>query len=115
MRENGDLVGAARHVRGVAMAHFICGDSREVIPQLPAGSIDTVVTSPPYFGLRDYSGGEREIGREPTLRHYVARLVDTLDQLREPLKTNGTLWLNLGDRYIGGRLLGVPWRVQFAL
>lgn len=99
----------------MATAHFICGDSRELIPQLPAGSVDTVVTSPPYFGLRDYSGGESEIGREPTLDQYIVRLAETLDPLRQPLNENGTLWLNLGDRYIGGRLLGVPWRVQFAL
>jgi len=98
----------------VATAHFICGDSREVIPQLAPGSIDTVVTSPPYFGMRDYSGGEREIGREPTLDQYVARLAETLDLLRRPLKENGTLWLNLGDRYMKGRLLGVPWRMRAA-
>lgn len=99
----------------MAQAHFICGDSREIIPRLPAGSVDTIVTSPPYFGLRDYSGGEAEIGREPTLDEYIARLAETLDQLRRPLEENGTLWLNLGDRYMKGRLLGVPWRVQFAL
>lgn len=99
----------------MAKAHFICGDSCEVIPTLLAGSVDTVVTSPPYFGLRDYSGGAAEIGREATLGDYVLRLAETLHLLRWPLKESGTLWLNLGDRYLKGQLLGVPWRVQFAL
>lgn len=96
-------------------ARFIQGDASEIVATLPAASIDVVVTSPPYFGLRDYQGGEREIGQEKSYTDYVKRLADTLDALRQPLRPSGSLWLNLGDRYINGNQLGLPWRLKFAL
>jgi site-specific DNA-methyltransferase (adenine-specific) len=96
-------------------ALFIEGDSSKLIGSLEPASIDTVITSPPYFGLRDYSGGVAEIGREESRVEYVDRLAKTLDRLRVPLKGSGSLWLNLGDRYVAGNQLGLPWRVRFAL
>jgi DNA modification methylase len=113
------------------------------------GCVDCVVTSPPYFGLRDY-GLANQIGLEPTPDAYVAAMVMVFRELRRVLKDSGTVWLNLGDSYNGGgragsdkalngkqgsnrgsllmigrpidapgleakQLLGIPWRVAFAL
>jgi DNA modification methylase len=73
------------------------------------------VTSPPYFGLRDYGEGG-QIGSEKTLTEYVTSLVGVFRALRDVLTDDGTLWLNLGDSYDSRKqLLGVPWRVAFAL
>lgn len=110
-------------------------------------SVHTCVTSPPYFGLRDY-GHNGQIGLEPTPDEFVAAMVDVFRHVRECLRDDGTLWLNLGDSYAtdakwggstggkaakgvhgadgGGRnktktglpdknLIGIPWRVAFAL
>jgi len=120
------------------------GDVREVLPQLPSESVQCVVTSPPYFGLRDY-GVEGQIGLEATVEEYVETLVQVFREVRRVLRPDGTLWLNLGDSYNGsggaggdygpgglregqprfpGRrlptlkpkdLIGIPWRVAFAL
>lgn len=74
------------------------------------------MTSPPYFGHRTYAGGDaRELGRERTVPEYVEQLVACLRAVRPVLKPSATLWLNLGDTYRAGRLLGVPWRVALAL
>jgi site-specific DNA-methyltransferase (adenine-specific) len=73
------------------------------------------VTSPPYFGLRDY-GVDGQIGLEPTPEEFVAELVAVFREVRRVLRDDGTLWLNLGDGYGKGKqLLGVPWRVALAL
>lgn len=129
------------------------GDSRTVLATLPDASAQTCVTSPPYFGLRDY-GHAGQIGLEPSPDAYVAEMVTLFREVRRVLKDDGTLWLNLGDSYAaqggahGGRtdnqtgvgakrlhiegggdkaprrapdgakpkdLLGIPWRVAFAL
>lgn len=115
------------------------------MPELGDGSVQTCVTSPPYFGLRDY-GVEGQIGLEPTLEQYVARLVGVMREVRRVLRDDGTLWLNLGDSYASAfacarrsimgngspdadtkrpnglaadlkekDLIGVPWAVAFAL
>ncbi len=117
---------------------------------LPDQSIQTCVTSPPYFGLRDY-GHEGQIGLEATPDAYVAKMVEVFREVRRVLRDDGTLWLNLGDSYnAAGRdghgtrqgykqssnrasaskadncrpsvdwlkpkdLIGIPWRVAFAL
>jgi DNA modification methylase len=125
---------------------LLLGDARTVLPTLDAGSVDCVVTSPPYFGLRDYEGNPEQIGLEGSPAEYVAALVDVFAEVRRVLAEDGTLWLNIGDSYSaggqggnrGGRLeggahldrvpaptrvpgfkpknlLGVPWRVAFAL
>ncbi len=79
-------------------AHLACGDSLLILRQLPDESVDCCVTSPPYFGLRDY-GVPGQIGLEATPELYVARLVEVFRQVRRVLKPDGTLWLNLGDTY----------------
>lgn len=69
--------------------------------QLPDNCIDCCVTSPPYYGLRDY-GHEGQIGLEETPEQYVEKIVAVFEQVRRVLKPDGTLWLNLGDTYAGG-------------
>lgn len=120
------------------------GDVREALRQMPDSTVQCVVTSPPYFGLRDY-GVAGQIGLESTVEEYVQTLVEVFREVRRVLRKDGTLWLNLGDSYNGsggaggdygpgglregqprypGRrlnslkpkdLIGIPWRVAFAL
>ena len=126
------------------------GDALDVARTLPDGMARTIVTSPPYFGLRDY-GEDGQIGAESSVNEYVARMVELFRELRRVLTDDGTLWLNLGDSYAGSasgyregsaradgqvrgdghsrrnrngtpacgvpakNLLGIPWRVAFAL
>lgn len=84
------------------------GDCREILRSLAPGSVHCVVTSPPYFGLRDY-GVEGQIGLEQTPEEYVAELVEVFREVRRVLRDDGTLWLNLGDSYAGGNT-GGKWR-----
>ena len=74
------------------------GDALEVARTLPDGLARTIVTSPPYFGLRDY-GEDGQIGAESSVGEYVARMVALFRDLRRVLAEDGTLWLNLGDSY----------------
>lgn len=91
------------------------GDSLAVLQTLPAASVQCCVTSPPYWGLRDYGHGG-QIGLEETPEQYVARLVAVFAEVRRVLADDGVLWLNLGDSYGSGKqLVGIPWRVAFAL
>ncbi|QZN86923.1 site-specific DNA-methyltransferase [Cellulomonas sp. C5510] len=76
------------------------GDALDVLRNLPAGSIDCVVTSPPYFGLRDY-GVDGQLGFEETPALYVEALVAVFTEAHRVLADAGTLWLNLGDAYAG--------------
>ena len=124
------------------MGRIINGDCLEELKKLPDQCVQICVTSPPYFGLRDY-GVYGQIGLEDTLEAYVQRIVEVFREVRRCLRDDGTLWLNLGDSYsAGGRggggkqdtnkgsidlgawkvagygqkqLLGVPWKVAFAL
>ena len=77
------------------------GDALEVLRSLPSESVHCCVTSPPYWGLRDY-GVEGQIGLEPTLQEYVEVLVEVFREVRRVLRDDGTLWLNLGDSYASG-------------
>ncbi|HIE5094757.1 site-specific DNA-methyltransferase [Stenotrophomonas maltophilia] len=123
------------------------GDCLEGMRGMAAGAVQTCVTSPPYFGLRDY-GHDGQIGLEQTPGEFVAKLVEVFREVRRVLRNDGTLWLNLGDSYAndgkwggssGGKhasglhgatgigrgkvstglkpkdLVGIPWRVAFAL
>lgn len=121
------------------------GDCLSVLKNMPDASIDCCVTSPPYFGLRDY-GHDGQIGQEPTPKEFVASLVDVFQEVNRALKDDGSLWLNIGDSYNGSGkgaggdgsgkaryvpeagtastkiiglkpkdLIGIPWRVAFAL
>jgi len=79
-----------------------CGDSLRTLKTLPDKSVDCCITSPPYYGLRDY-GVTGQIGLEPTPEAYVARLAEVFREVRRVLKDEGTLWLNLGDSFWGGK------------
>ena len=121
----------------------IVGDTRNELARLPDNSIDCCVTSPPYWGLRDY-GYDAQIGAEAQLSDYVDALVGVFREVRRALRPEGTFWLNIGDGYTSGNrgwrapdkknvaramdyrpptppglkpkdLLGIPWRVAFAL
>lgn len=76
------------------------GDCRDVLASMPAGSAQTCVTSPPYFGLRDY-GHDGQIGLEGTPDEFVAAMVAVFREVRRVLRDDGTVWLNLGDSYAG--------------
>jgi site-specific DNA-methyltransferase (cytosine-N4-specific) len=122
---------------------IVQGDALDVLRQLPSESMQCVVTSPPYWGLRDYDVAG-QIGLETTLHQYINRLVAVFNEVRRVLKNDGVLWLNIGDGYTSGNrgwrasdkknparamsvrpdtpeglkpkdLLGVPWRLAFAL
>ena len=126
---------------------ILLGDCLATLPTLPAASVQTCITSPPYFGLRDY-GVDGQLGLEPTPREFVDAMLRVFREVRRVLRDDGTLWLNLGDSYAsawvcnrrnvvgsgslenGKRenrpnrlveglkekdLIGIPWRVAFAL
>lgn len=80
------------------MIHVHNGDALAQLRQLPADLAHCIVTSPPYWGLRDY-GIAGQLGQEPTPEEYVVRLVSILREARRVLRQDGTLWLNLGDCY----------------
>lgn len=77
---------------------FLCGDTLEVLKRLPAESIDCVVTSPPYWALRDY-GIEGQIGLEPNFEDYLEKLILIFKEVHRALKPEGTCWVNMGDTY----------------
>ena len=122
---------------------IIIGDARTELARLGSGVFQCCITSPPYWGLRDY-GIEGQIGAEAKLDDYIRDLVSVFAEVRRSLSDDGTLWLNIGDSYTsGGRtwrdadkknpargmdyraptpeglkpkdLIGVPWKVAFAL
>lgn len=126
--------------RGSAL---LLGDAREILARLPRDSVQCVVTSPPYWSLRDY-GIDGQIGLEESIDGFIKQLTLVFDEVRQVLRPDGTLWLNIGDSYTsGGRtwrapdkkniaramstrpptpeglkpkdLIGVPWRLAFAL
>lgn len=78
--------------------HF--GDCLETLRMMPDGLVQTCVTSPPYFGLRDY-GHSGQIGLEPTPDEFVAKLVTVFREVKRVLRDDGTLWVNMGDSYAG--------------
>lgn len=82
-------------------ATIIEGDALSVLQEMPSESVDCTVTSPPYFGVRDY-GHPDQYGLEPSVDDYVSTLVRTFAEVRRVLKTSGTFWLNVADVYGGG-------------
>jgi len=86
---------------------IIRGDALTELRKLPAESVHCCVTSPPYWGLRDY-GIEGQLGLEKTPEEYVAKLVGVFREVKRVLRPDGTLWLNLGDSYNAGRTGGWP-------
>lgn len=83
------------------------GDSIALAPSVRDGSVNSIITSPPYYGLRDY-GEDGQLGAEATPEQYVANLVTLFRELRTKLADDGTLWLNLGDSYARGFGGGSP-------
>jgi DNA modification methylase len=91
------------------------GKALEVARTLGAGSADCIVTSPPYYGLRDYKVAG-QYGQEKAPAEFVENMRILFSELRRVLADDGTLWLNLGDSYGKGKqLMGMPWRVALAL
>ena len=118
------------------------GDAKEWLESLPAASANCAVTSPPYWGLRDY-GAEGQLGLESTPTAYIEQMIGVLGELRRVLRPDGVLWLNIGDSYAANRsyqvadskwrdvgnemsastpdglapgdLVGIPWSLAFAL
>ena len=78
------------------------GDSAQIIKDLPSGSIDCAITSPPYFWLRDY-GVDGQIGLEDSVQEYVDAIADVMDTVKEALNPEGTLFMNIGDTYYSGK------------
>jgi site-specific DNA-methyltransferase (adenine-specific) len=92
---------------------FVLGDCLDALRDLPDACVDCCITSPPYWGQRQYA--ENGIGLEATWGEYVSNLAMVCNEVRRALKPTGSLWLNIGDTYEKKRLLGIPWRVAFAL
>ena len=98
------------------------GDCIQGMSSLPDKSVNTCITSPPYYGLRDY-GCDGQIGLEETPESYVQKMVDVFREVKRVLRDDGTLWLNIGDSYNGSGgnhkkpkdLIGIPWMLAFAL
>ena len=90
-----------------------CGDALAVLRAMPEASIDMCVTSPPYWGHREYD--TNGVGQEDTFLAYIANLTAILAEVRRVLKPQGSLWLNLGDTYRDKSLIGIPWRVALKL
>jgi len=89
------------------------GDAREVLGQLPESCVDFAMTSPPYWGKREYENGG--IGLESDYREFVHHLAEVFLELKRVLKPEGSFWLNIGDTYQNKNLVGVPWRIAFEL
>lgn len=83
------------------MHTILIGDAREHLATIPDGTVQTCVTSPPYYGLRDYNV-VGQIGLEATVDAYVAALVDVFREVRRVLREDGTCWINLGSTYASG-------------
>lgn len=92
---------------------FLCGPVVEVLAQFPDESVDCAMTSPPYWGKREYAGGG--IGLEATPAAFVEALLEVFAEVRRVLKPSGSFWLNMGDTYLNKCLLGIPWRVSLAM
>ena len=86
---------------------IIIGDCLDSLTMMQSGSVQCCVTSPPYFGLRDY-GHPGQIGLEETPEQYISKLVEVFREVRRVLKNDGTLWLNIGDSYNANRSYQVP-------
>ena len=94
-------------------ARVLCGDALEVLRELAPSSINCCVTSPPYWGQREYNNGG--IGLEDTPEEYISRLCLVIAEVKRVLTPAGSLWLNIGDAYRGKSLVGLPWRVAIRL
>lgn len=104
----------ASYTEGVRVSPiFFQGDALSVLRELPDESIDFCMTSPPYWGKREYENGG--IGLEADYSDYIMELAAVFGELKRVLKSSGSFWLNMGDAYQDKRLLGLPWRLAFYL
>lgn len=96
---------------------FILGDCLSVMKKFPDGSVNCIITSPPYWGMRYYDNEEdvNEVGNEPDFNMYVEKLTCIFLEARRVLTNEGSLWLNIGDKYNNKALMGMPWRVAISL
>ena len=92
---------------------FLTGDASTILSQLPSEAVDCAMTSPPYWGKRQYIAGG--IGREKSYQDYIDNLARVFMELKRILKPAGSFWLNIGDTYQSKKLVGIPWRVAFYL
>ena len=92
---------------------FLLGDCLNSLDLIPDHTIDCIITSPPYWGHRQYSGGG--IGLEPTYDEYIDNLISITGKLYRVLKPTGSFWLNIGDTYRNKKLTGIPWRVAIRM
>lgn len=92
---------------------FFQGNALNILRELPASSIDFCMTSPPYWGKRQYHGGG--IGLEDDYQDFIRNLVQISGEIKRVLKSTGSFWLNIGDSYQDKHLLGIPWRVALEL
>jgi len=92
---------------------LICGDSLEILSTFPSECIDMAITSPPYWGKREYEGGG--IGLEKDFNDYIKSLLAVFFELKRILKPTGSFWLNIGDTYKNKSLVGIPWRIAIKM
>ncbi len=92
---------------------FIQGDALEVLRRCPSGVFDFCMTSPPYWGKREYHNGG--IGLERNYSDFVLHLLEIFAEVKRVLKESGSFWLNIGDSYADKRLLGIPWRLAIRM
>ena len=93
---------------------IINADALAALKIMPTGLVHTAVTSPPYYGQRDY-GLDGQIGTEASPEKYIDCLLAVFRELRRVLRDDGTLWLNIGDKYLDGALQGMPWRLALSM
>jgi DNA modification methylase len=98
---------------------LVKGDANILLDSFPENSVDCVITSPPYWNLREYTistqNDETAIGLEDTLEEYLTKVCRIFSKIKRVLKPSGSLWLNIGDKYCNKRLIGLPWRVALGL
>ncbi len=92
---------------------YLCGDSLDILREIPSNSIDCAITSPPYWGQRNYAGGG--IGLESAPVFFIQKLLEIFAELKRVLKDTGSFWLNIGDTYRNKSLAGIPWRVALEM
>ena len=98
---------------------LLTGNCKDILTEIRDESIDCVITSPPYWQMRKYHTNRNDadsmIGEEKTPEEYVKRLSGIFHQIKQVLKSDGSVWLNLGDKYHNKNLMGMPWRVALAM
>lgn len=96
---------------------FILGDCLSVMKDFPDSSVNCIITSPPYWGMRIYDNADdiHEVGNEADYMQYIDKLTKIFSEAKRVLTADGSLWLNLGDKYNNKALMGMPWRVAISL